>query len=210
MGAGFSAPVQTGPGAHPASCTMGTGSFLGVKRPGRCVDHPPPSSAEVEGKVELLPLWVFVACYRETFTFYFIRIVHFIHVRHQERNYYRMWDLVTNSLSLAAGFKHGILCCLKWDTCTEVCRRYVFDIYIYPAELHLSGLTGTASHPDTQKVRIIGFFSENRLHWQFEVKKNSTNGHFMLHFYLLTDTALIHNSLYVFEKWGKNLSHKKL
>ena len=28
----FSAPVQTGPGAHPASCTMGTGSFPGVKR----------------------------------------------------------------------------------------------------------------------------------------------------------------------------------
>ena len=27
----FSAPVQTGPGAHPVSCTMGTGSFLGVK-----------------------------------------------------------------------------------------------------------------------------------------------------------------------------------
>ena len=27
----FSAPVQTGPGAHPASCKMGTGSFPGVK-----------------------------------------------------------------------------------------------------------------------------------------------------------------------------------
>jgi hypothetical protein len=27
----FSAPVQTGPGAYPASCTMGTGSFQGVK-----------------------------------------------------------------------------------------------------------------------------------------------------------------------------------
>ena len=27
----FSAPVQTGPGAHPASCIMGTGSFPGVK-----------------------------------------------------------------------------------------------------------------------------------------------------------------------------------
>jgi len=27
----FSAPVQTGPGAHPASCTMGNGSFPGVK-----------------------------------------------------------------------------------------------------------------------------------------------------------------------------------
>jgi len=24
-------PVQTGPGAHPVSCTMGTGSFPGVK-----------------------------------------------------------------------------------------------------------------------------------------------------------------------------------
>ena len=30
-GARFSAPVQTGPGAHPASCTMGTGSFPGLK-----------------------------------------------------------------------------------------------------------------------------------------------------------------------------------
>jgi len=29
MGARFSAPVQTGPEAHPASCTMGTGSFPG-------------------------------------------------------------------------------------------------------------------------------------------------------------------------------------
>jgi len=34
------APVQTGPGAHPASYTMGTGSFPGIKRPGRGVDHP--------------------------------------------------------------------------------------------------------------------------------------------------------------------------
>jgi hypothetical protein len=30
-GARFSAPVQTGPGAHPASSTMGTGSFPGVE-----------------------------------------------------------------------------------------------------------------------------------------------------------------------------------
>jgi hypothetical protein len=30
-GARFSAPVQIGPGAHPASCNMGTGSFPGVK-----------------------------------------------------------------------------------------------------------------------------------------------------------------------------------
>jgi hypothetical protein len=37
----FSAPVHTGPGANPASCTVGTGSFPGVKRPERGVDHPP-------------------------------------------------------------------------------------------------------------------------------------------------------------------------
>jgi glycerol kinase len=30
-GASFFAHVQTGPGAHLASCTMGTGSFAGVK-----------------------------------------------------------------------------------------------------------------------------------------------------------------------------------
>jgi hypothetical protein len=31
LGPRFSAPVQTGPGAHSASCKMGTASFLGVK-----------------------------------------------------------------------------------------------------------------------------------------------------------------------------------
>jgi hypothetical protein len=42
--------VQTGSGAHPASCKMGTGGpFLGVKaRPGRDADHSPSSSAKVE------------------------------------------------------------------------------------------------------------------------------------------------------------------
>jgi hypothetical protein len=47
VGARFFPHVQTDPGAHPASCTMGTGSFPGVKRPGCCADHPPPPSAEV-------------------------------------------------------------------------------------------------------------------------------------------------------------------
>jgi hypothetical protein len=42
--------VQTGSGAHPASCTMGTGGpFPGVKaQPGRDADHSPPSSAKNE------------------------------------------------------------------------------------------------------------------------------------------------------------------
>jgi len=52
-GRDFSAPVQTGSEAHPASYTMGTRSFPGVKWPGRGIDHLPPSSAEVEKRVEL-------------------------------------------------------------------------------------------------------------------------------------------------------------
>jgi hypothetical protein len=39
--------IQTGSGAHPASCTMSTG---GKARPGRDADHSPPSSAEVKNE----------------------------------------------------------------------------------------------------------------------------------------------------------------
>jgi hypothetical protein len=44
----FSLCVQTGSGAHPASCPVSAvGSFPGDKaRPGRDADHSPPSSAE--------------------------------------------------------------------------------------------------------------------------------------------------------------------
>jgi hypothetical protein len=44
--------VQTGSGAHPASCTMGTGGpFPGDKaRMGRDADHSPPCSTEVENE----------------------------------------------------------------------------------------------------------------------------------------------------------------
>jgi len=41
VGARFPVHVQTGPGAHQDSYTIGTGSFLGVKRPGRGVDTQP-------------------------------------------------------------------------------------------------------------------------------------------------------------------------
>jgi hypothetical protein len=52
-GGRFSAPVQTGPRAHPAPFTVGTSSFLGVKWLGRGIDHPPLSSAKVKERVEL-------------------------------------------------------------------------------------------------------------------------------------------------------------
>ena len=73
-GARFSAPVQTGSGAHPASCTRGTGSFLGVKQPGRGADHPPPSKCQGHEGVGLYlyspsgPQWPVIG---KTFTFTF-------------------------------------------------------------------------------------------------------------------------------------------
>ena len=79
-GARFSVPVQTGPGAHPASCTMGTGSFPGVKS-GRGVTLTPhpllvPWSWKGRAIPLLLPLWAvrpvegLSACTRVHFTFY--------------------------------------------------------------------------------------------------------------------------------------------
>jgi hypothetical protein len=49
----FSAPLQTGLGAHTASYTMGTGSFPRVKRLRRGIVHPSPSRAEVKERVNL-------------------------------------------------------------------------------------------------------------------------------------------------------------
>jgi hypothetical protein len=74
MGASFSASVQTGTGTHPASYTVGIGSFLGIKWPGRGANHLLPSSAEVlrrSSAIPLLPLWAFVAYSGVEFTFTF-------------------------------------------------------------------------------------------------------------------------------------------
>ena len=60
VGARFSAPVQTGPGAHPASCTMGTGSFPRLKSGRGVTLAPHPLLAPWSWKgtaTPLLPLW---------------------------------------------------------------------------------------------------------------------------------------------------------
>jgi hypothetical protein len=46
-------------------------------------------------------------------------------------------------------------------------------------------------------------------HWQFEGENSSANNGCRLHIYLLTNKTLINASVYVFENWGKNVSHKK-
>jgi len=81
-GRDFSAPVQTGPGAHPASCTTGTGSFQGGKS-GRGVTLTPhlllvPWSRKSRA-IPLLPLWAvrpvqsLSACTTVHFTFFLNR-----------------------------------------------------------------------------------------------------------------------------------------
>ena len=39
---------------------------------------------------------------------------------------------------------------------------YFLLIHLNTVEVHLSGLIGMTRHPDMQKIRIIGFFFENR------------------------------------------------
>jgi hypothetical protein len=74
--------VPNGSGAQLAFYPMGTGgSFPGVKRPGREVDHSPPSSAEVKESVELhfhssnTPSWrgAQLKKHRDNFAFAFYR-----------------------------------------------------------------------------------------------------------------------------------------
>ena len=48
--------------------------------------------------------------------------------------------------------------------------QFVTAVTLNTIQLLICGLIGTASHPDVQKIRIIGFFFENRLQWLFEVR----------------------------------------
>ena len=74
----FSAPVQAVPGAQPASSTMGTGSFPGIKSGRGVTLTPQPLLVPWSWKgraIPLLPLWAvrpvqsLSACTRVTFTF---------------------------------------------------------------------------------------------------------------------------------------------
>ena len=88
----FSAPVQTGPGAHPASCTMGTGSFPGVKSGRGVTLTPHPLLVPWSWKsraIPLLPLWAvqpvqsLSACTGVHFTFTFTLCLTVIYIEWQ-------------------------------------------------------------------------------------------------------------------------------
>jgi hypothetical protein len=88
VGARFSVPVQTGPGAHLASCTKDTWCFPGAERPGRDADPSPllvPWSRKSRA-IPLLSLWAvrpvqsLSACTRVTFTLYLYRSILVTHI----------------------------------------------------------------------------------------------------------------------------------
>ena len=100
-------PVQTGPGVHPACCAVGTGSFPGVKRPGRGADHPLPSKCRGQERVGLYlyspsgPSWPVIG---RTFSF-----------THDFGSKLRMFCYTTNTL-----YNHNITSCVSNDVLTEV------------------------------------------------------------------------------------------
>ena len=78
MGARFSVPTNTGPGAHSACCAVDTGSFHGVKRPGRGANHPPVSNykvANVSKTCPRLPSVPTEAWHGVTFTFNPVKVL---------------------------------------------------------------------------------------------------------------------------------------
>ena len=84
VGVRYSAPIQTGPGAHPASCTMDTGSFPGVKSGRGVTLTPHPLLVPLvmkEQSYTSTPLWAvrpvqsLSACTRVTFSPYSITSV---------------------------------------------------------------------------------------------------------------------------------------
>jgi excinuclease UvrABC ATPase subunit len=69
---------------------------------------------------------------------------------------------------VVTGYTNVDLSTLITDTIVSQSQR----LLALTVALHLYGLTRTANHPDMQKIRIIEFFFEKRLHGQFEVEKN--------------------------------------
>ena len=65
------------------------------------------------------------------------------------------------------------------------------------------------SHPEIQKIRLIGLSFENRLHWQFWSGGKSLQTAVESYIFIYVQKSLIHNSLNVFDNWGEYLSRKK-
>ena len=81
MEASFSTPVQTGPGSHPDSSTVDTGSFQGVKRSGHGADPPPHLQCrclKLLSAISLPALKALVVCKGKGGTFTFTNVMAYV------------------------------------------------------------------------------------------------------------------------------------
>jgi len=131
----FSAPVQTGPGAHPASCTMGTGSFPRVKSGQGVTLTPHPLLVPWSRKstaIPLLPLWAvrpvqsLSACTRVHFTFSFLLYILTRFITHFSLGYLNKGSLYCCLSNTSNTSIRKILCstdflyaCIKGDISTN-------------------------------------------------------------------------------------------
>jgi hypothetical protein len=79
VGARFSASLQNGSAYYPASCTMGIGTFLGIKRPRRDADPSPllvPVSKQQSRPIPLLSLRAFLTHIRVKPTYLYKMTIH--------------------------------------------------------------------------------------------------------------------------------------
>ena len=112
-------PVQTSPGAHPTSFTMGTGSFLGVKC-GRGVlltTHSLLVPRSWKSRAIPLPtLWATQACNRDYFTFTFTPCM-------KSGNFFQVqnWEYI--------GFYLRITC--EWNSWLEVMLCCIITYVLY-------------------------------------------------------------------------------
>jgi hypothetical protein len=106
-----------------------------------------------------------------------------------------------NSRSIALPFDSS--CWVVVVVVVVVLVVVVVVVVVVTVELHSSGLTGTASHPDMQRIRITGFSLKIGYICSLKWKIISSNSCNKLHIYLRTNKTLIQNSLHVFDKWGE-------
>ena len=137
-GARFSAPVQTGPGAHPAPCTMGTGSFPGVKSGRRLTQTPHPLLVPWSWKgsaIPLLPLWAvrpvqsLSACTRVHFTFFFIWARLYISLALPEYSTAFLSPKITSSLLTESSY--ALLVFHIFDSVERYAQRYLLCNGVY-------------------------------------------------------------------------------
>ena len=110
-------PVQTGPGAHPASCTMGTGSFPGVKygRGVLLITHPLLMPWSWKSRIIPLPtLWAATGPVTGTLYRYLHLVFHFKSLHEVRLEEYRQWGLRKEFVSsdyfiLLCDFHAGLL-----------------------------------------------------------------------------------------------------